>query len=307
MHPIIFAVLVTAAIGAIALNWLSAGTSLLVGIAIALVSPHPWVTQCRSYSAIVLKVAIVLMGFGMEVSAVAATAGTTFWITLLSLLLALILGWALMKLLKVDSQIGLMISSGTAICGGSAIAAVSQVIKPPAEKTVVAVTVIFLLNLIALYIFPVIGHWLELSQFQFGVWAALAIHDTSSVVGAAAQYGDQALNIASTAKLARALWIIPLTVILSLILKPKGMKVTIPLFIVFFVLAASSRSLIEANLVFDWLSDLSRCLLKIALLIMGLGITKQTLAAIDARPFALGVILWIALSISSLFLVYLIT
>ncbi|NVJ49149.1 MAG: putative sulfate exporter family transporter [Gammaproteobacteria bacterium] len=303
MHRPLFFALVLAVLVAIFGGWLNAGTALLSGIFIALTLGHPWVAHARRYSALVLKAAIVLMGFGMSISSVAQTASATFWITAATLVAALVFGYCLMRLLQLDSTTSLLLSSGTAICGGSAIAAVSQVIKPPAEKTAFAVTVVFLLNIVALYIFPVIGQWLALTQYQFGVWAALAIHDTSSVVGAAAQFGDQALDVASTAKLARALWIIPLTVALSMFWQTSKLRISIPLFIILFLLAAIARSLIQAPELFDGLALLSRYLLNIALFMMGLGMTRSTLRDLSLKPLLFGILLWLLLAALSLVLV----
>ena len=188
------------------------------------------------YSPLVLKASIVLMGFGMNLSQVISTSKTGFVITIVSVLTVMVSGLLLGKLLGVDSKITLLISSGTAICGGSAIAAIAPVINAKSNQISFSLVVIFVLNAVALIIFPLIGHYFNLSQEVFGYWAAIAIHDTSSVVGAGASYGAKALEVATTVKLVRTLWIIPLSVSIALLQKDKMTgKIKIPWFIGLFI------------------------------------------------------------------------
>jgi len=224
--------------------------------------------------------------------------------TIATIVGTLILGVLLGRALGIESRTTHLISSGTAICGGSAIAAVGPVIDATAEEMSVALGTVFILNSIALFIFPVIGHQLALSQHQFGVWAAIAIHDTSSVVGAASRYGSEALQIATTVKLTRALWIVPLTIGTALAFRRKSAKVTIPWFILYFLIASVLRTYVAAPLVlWDAIVKIARIGLVITLFLIGAGLSRKSLAAVGARPLILGVMLWIAISCVSLFAV----
>ncbi|NVJ60240.1 MAG: putative sulfate exporter family transporter [Gammaproteobacteria bacterium] len=285
------------------MDYLNAGWALLCGLVISLGLEHPWQAHCRKHSSLVLKASIVGLGFGLNIHVLADTAANTFLITVLSIALALICGFILMKLLCVQKETGHLISSGTAICGGSAIAAISQSIKADNEHTTVAVTVVFLLNLAGLYLFPYLGEVLNLTEFEFGLWAALAIHDTSSVVGAAAIFGDEALKVATTTKLARALWIIPLSIAYAIYARNGESKFSIPLFIVLFVLATIISYYFPAPSIYSVLYQIARVLLVIALFMMGLGISRHMLRNINMRPMLMGIILWLLLALSSLSLI----
>jgi uncharacterized membrane protein YadS len=178
------------------------------------------------------------------------------------------------------------------------------VLNSKPEHTAIAVTVIFLLNLVALFLFPVIGHWLNMSQFEFGVWAALSIHDTSSVVGAAASYGEEALTIATTTKLARALWILPLTLIASILFRAEKSRVSIPIFIILFIGASLIVSLLpQFQTTYELLAYSGRRIMVLALFLLGLGITPEIIRSINMKPFMLGVLLWITLAASSLMVI----
>jgi uncharacterized integral membrane protein (TIGR00698 family) len=280
---------------------LSVGTGLLAGLIIALVFRHTWAVKSRYLSSLSLQISIVLMGFGLNVNDVLTTAQSTFGYIALTITLCALAGWLLVKLLGVEQETGILITSGTAICGGSAIAAVSRVLNSRPEHTAVAVTVIFLLNLVALFLFPAIGHWLEMSQFEFGVWAALSIHDTSSVVGAAASYGEEALSIATTTKLARALWILPLTLVASLFVKDTKSRVTIPAFILLFVGATLVASALpQFHDLYANLATSGKRVMVLALFLLGLGITPEIIRTVSVKPFMLGFLLWATLAISSL-------
>lgn len=281
----------------------NAGLALLAGLGIALTLQHNYGDFCRKYSALLLKFAIVGLGFSLNVHQLIASTQDIFLITFITIAVALATGLILYRLLKVQEETGLLVTSGTAICGGSAIAAVSQVIKSRPDQTAMAVTVVFLLNIVALYVFPPLGEWLELSQRQFGIWAALAIHDTSSVLGAAAQFGDESLTIATTTKLFRALWIIPLTLIVAAFSKNKESKPQIPIFIVLFVLAAIANSYLPFGQVAETVSLISKRLLIFALFLLGLGVTPSILKNVDTRPLILGTLLWFIIAATSLLLV----
>ncbi|WP_164503589.1 YeiH family protein [Pleionea sediminis] len=302
-HPIIFATLIVIGGLAIFLGYLNAGLALLVGLVIALVLRHSFTGYCRKYSAMALKTAIVGMGFGLNIQQVIATTQQTFLVTFLTIAIAIIAGILLVKLLRVHKETGILVTSGTAICGGSAIAAVSQVIKSRSDHTAMAVTVVFLLNIVALYAFPILGEFFELTQHQFGIWAALAIHDTSSVLGAAAQFGQEALEIATTTKLFRALWIIPLTLLVGYWNKQPGAKPHIPIFIVLFVVASLVNSYLPLGVIADYTAHFSKKLMIFALFLLGLGITPDIVKNLDPKPLLLGTLLWITIAAVSLVLV----
>ena len=206
------------------------------------------------------------------------------------------------KLLKVERDTAYLISSGTAICGGSAIAAVGPVLKAKDSEMSVALATIFVLNAIALFIFPVLGHWLGLDQQQFGTWAAIAIHDTSSVVGAGAAYGEEALKVATTIKLTRALWIIPLALVTSFFFKGNGKKITIPWFILFFIVAIVLNTYVLDSVPHfgQAISGLARKGLIITMFFIGASLSRDVLKQVGLKPLVQGILLWLFISLSSL-------
>ena len=256
-----------------------------------------------SWASLLLKIAIVLLGFTLPFGDLVSNAGDSFWLTIAVISSAIIVGLLIGKLFKLDNHQSWLISSGTAICGGSAIAAVGSSIKANHQQMVVSLAIVFLLNAVALFIYPAIGHWLELSQQQFGVWAALGIHDTSSVVGAAAVYGEESLDIATTTKLARALWIIPVAIIASMAVSSGKFKLTIPLFIVFFLLASSIGSFVDFGSLSPHIKSAAKNLFALSLLWMGTSLNKQAIKNIPVKAMLLGIILWVMLSIATLIVV----
>lgn len=205
------------------------------------------------------------------------------------------------RLLRIDRKNSYLISSGTAICGGSAIAAVAPVIDADENQTSLSLATIFILNAVALFVFPVIGHWLGMGQTQFGTWAAIAIHDTSSVVGAGAAYGEEALKVATTVKLTRALWIIPLSLVSALIFRQKGKKIQIPWFIFWFVVAMLVNT--YCNLptqLTHGISVAARCGLSATLFLIGGGLSIEVIRKVGLKPLVLGIILWAVISVASL-------
>jgi len=253
------------------------------------------------YTSFALQASIVLMGFGMNLEQVLSTSKSGLVDTALSVFFVMISGFLLTKFLKVDSKIGVLISAGTAICGGSAIAAVAPVIKAREHQISFALVVIFILNAIALILFPIIGHYFNLSQETFGYWAAIAIHDTSSVVGAGAVYGSKALEIATTVKLIRALWIIPLSIVLALVQKDKSSgKVKIPWFIGLFIasigLAYLFPSLNTTFMHFHWLGKRG---MVIALFLIGANISIAEAKKAGTKSFILGILLWALIGVVS--------
>src|SRR6266850_1474973 len=220
-----------------------------------------------------------------------------------ALLSGFLVGTALARLLQVRGNTSFLITTGTAICGGSAIAAIGPIVQANEEEMAVSLGTIFILNSIALLIFPPIGNVLHLSQSQFGLWAALAIHDTSSVVGAATKYGAQALIVGTTVKLARALWIVPLA-LLTAAVKQNRAQIQFPWFILFFVLAALPNTYLPAqHSATRTFFTLGRFGLTATLFLIGTGISRRTLKEVGWRPLLQGVLLWVAVGLTSLYFV----
>ena len=261
------------------------------------------VLETDSFVKKLLQYSIIGLGFGINLNTAIEAGSQGFLFTVSTIALVMIFGLLLAKILKIDKTIAQLISAGTAICGGSAIAAVAPILKANSKQTSVALGIVFVLNAVALFIFPEIGHFLNLSQNQFGIWSAIAIHDTSSVVGAASKYGNEALQIATTVKLARALWIIPLAFLISIFTKSEG-KIKIPYFIGFFVLAILAGTYLPFLQNFNSIiSEISRDTLKVALFLIGAGLSLQNLKNIGIKPLLLGIILWIFISSISLYAV----
>lgn len=250
-----------------------------------------------------LQASIVLMGFGMNLSQVIETSKTGFYFTAISVTLTLVSGLIIGHILKVEKKTTILISGGTAICGGSAIAALSSIINPKNYQLTFSLTVIFVLNAVALFLFPFIGHAVGLSQETFGTWAAIAIHDTSSVVGAASSYGPKALEIATTIKLTRALWVIPVSLAVAMFNKESGQaKISIPWFIGIFVLAILVRYLVPGwEETFTHLNWLGKKGMLIALFLIGASINKADIVKAGLKPFLLGVSLWLVISVTSFY------
>jgi uncharacterized integral membrane protein (TIGR00698 family) len=248
-----------------------------------------------------LQFSVVGLGFGMNVNSALSAGKVGFFFTVASILSTLLLGILLGKLLKIDRKTSHLISCGTAICGGSAIAAIAPVIQSDEKQTSISLGVIFILNAIALFVFPAIGHWLHLSQEEFGLWCAIAIHDTSSVVGAANKYGPQALQIATTVKLARALWIIPVALITAIIFKNKSTKIKIPYFIALFILAMILNTYLpQTALVAPYLVSLAKTGLTVTLFLIGAGLSATVLKSVGIKPLLQGVLLWACIAIAAL-------
>ena len=261
------------------------------------------VLETDSFVKKLLQYSIIGLGFGINLNTAIEAGSQGFLFTVSTIALVMIFGLLLAKILKIDKTIAQLISAGTAICGGSAIAAVAPILKANSKQTSVALGIVFVLNAVALFIFPEIGHFFNLTQNQFGIWSAIAIHDTSSVVGAASKYGNEALQIATTVKLARALWIIPLAFLISIFTKSEG-KIKIPYFIGFFILAILAGTYLPFLQNFNTvISEISRDTLKVALFLIGAGLSLQNLKNIGIKPLLLGIILWIFISSISLYAV----
>lgn len=284
--------------------------ALLVGLIFGLTFAHPYSSDTKKLSTFLLQASIVALGFGMNLHEVVQAGRRGFLYTALSITFALLIGVAIGRLLKVQQKPSLLISAGTAICGGSAIAAVGPVLNAGEEEMAVSLGTIFVLNSIALFLFPLIGFTLHMTQQQFGLWSALAIHDTSSVVGATARYGAQALMIGTTIKLARALWIVPVALGMALVNKndpnSDGKKTPIkwPWFILFFCLAAVAGTYLPFMAsISPRLSSLGKAGLTVTLYLIGTGISKSTLKQVGWRPLLQGIALWAIVAISSLLLI----
>lgn len=255
---------------------------------------------------LLLKISIVGLGFGMLLQETLQTGKEGLLLTFLSIVLTLVLGYVISKALKLDKKLGYLISSGTSICGGSAIAATSAVIKAKPKTISVALGVVFFLNAVALFIFPQIGRFFGLNQHEFGLWAAVAIHDTSSVVGAALDYGEEALKVGTTVKLARTLWIIPVAILSMFLFKEKDGKIKIPWFILLFILAILINTYLDLpEKLTSTITTISKRMLVATLFLVGTSLSIKDIRETGSKPFILGVSLWISISIFSLvFILY---
>lgn len=284
-------------------SWVTPPVALFLGLAFALLCGQAYPKFNKKVSKKLLQYSVVGLGFGMNLHASLASGKEGMLFTIISVVGTMIIGMFIgRKLLKVNRDTSYLISSGTAICGGSAIAAVGPVIKAKDSDMSVALATIFVLNAIALFVFPVLGEWLGLTQQEFGTWAAIAIHDTSSVVGAGAAYGEEALQVATTIKLTRALWIIPLALATSVIFKNGGKKISIPWFILWFVVAILINTYLLDSLpeVGKAISGLARKGLVITMFFIGASLSTDVLKAVGVKPLVQGVLLWLVISVGSL-------
>ena len=289
---------------------ISPSVALAGGIAFGFAFEHPFRLQSHELAKWLLQASVVALGFGMNLKQVLHAGRSGFLYTAISISCAMLLGLLFGSLLKVAGKASFLISAGTAICGGSAIAAISPITGANQEEISVSMGTVFVLNSVALLIFPFIGHALHLSQNQFGLWSALAIHDTSSVVGAAAKYGNQALAVGTTVKLARALWIVPVSLLAAAYMARTGnsggkAKVRVPWFIFLFCLAAAAASYLpQFATQFGTMNHLGKAGLTATLFLIGTSLSKRTLQQVGVRPFVQGVSLWIIVAGTSLLAIY---
>ncbi|GAA3756106.1 putative sulfate exporter family transporter [Flavobacterium ginsengiterrae] len=275
--------------------------ALLLGVIIVNVFGNPFIEFNHKAITFLLQFSVVGLGFGMNASSALSAGKEGFVLTVFSIFSTIVFGFLLGKWFKTDKKTSHLISCGTAICGGSAIAAISPVIKSNENQTSIALGVIFILNSIALFTFPFIGHQLDLSQKDFGLWCAIAIHDTSSVVGAANKYGAEALQIATTVKLARALWIIPISLLTAVAFKNKNSKIKIPYFIGLFILAMLLNSYVpQISFAAPHIVNLAKIGLTVTLFLIGATLNINTLKSVGIRPLLQGVFLWIFIAVLSL-------
>jgi uncharacterized integral membrane protein (TIGR00698 family) len=286
--------------------------ALAAGAALALTMGNPLPDATRRWASWLLQAAVIGLGFGVPLRTVVTAGVIGLGYTAIGIVAAVTIGLALGRWLAVDRQTSMLVTAGTSICGGSAIAAVGPAIGARPEAMSVALATVFVLNAVALYLFPPIGRLLELSQHQFAVWAALAIHDTSSVVGAASSYGAEALKEATVLKLARALWIVPLTFAAAWLARRElpeaprgGGGVRLPWFIGLFVLAAVVRSVVSGAALarLDAVASLARHALTATLFLIGMGLTRATLHQVGVRALVQGVLLWLVLGVAALVVV----
>jgi len=301
--------------------------ALLLGLGIALLVGHPFLHLNHKATHMLLQVSVVGLGFGMNAASALKAGKDGFLFTVVSIIGTLTAGLLLGRWMKVDKKTSLLISGGTAICGGSAIAALSPVIKAEERQVSVALGVVFILNSVALFLFPVVGHLLGMSQLQFGLWSAIAIHDTSSVVGAAGHYGPEALQIATTVKLARALWIIPVSLVAAFAFRPRvrknataelagaeipagyvaednaspsRAKVKIPYFIGLFIVAILLNTWLPIQGLSKMIVGASHAGLTLTLFLIGSGLSRQVLLQTGVRPMLQGVLVWMLIASGTL-------
>jgi uncharacterized integral membrane protein (TIGR00698 family) len=299
MNKIVFVLaLILAASGLI-----SPPFALLGGLIFGLAVVHPFNLESKRLAKFLLQASVVALGFGMNLHQVLQAGRSGFLYTAVSITAVMFLGLGLGYLLSVGTKSAFLISAGTAICGGSAIAAVGPIADASEEEMAVSLGTVFILNSVALFLFPLIGYAFHMTQSQFGLWSALAIHDTSSVVGATTKYGPTALAVGTTVKLARALWIVPLSLVTAVALKSKA-RIQWPWFILFFCLAALLNTALPAfGATFGILNHLGKIGLTVTLFLIGTGLNQQTLRQVGLRPLLQGLVLWIIVGTGTLALI----
>ncbi|MCZ4293709.1 YeiH family protein [Vibrio sinaloensis] len=281
--------------------FISSPTALVIGFLLASLGFVPVEFNLAKVTKKLLAYSIVGLGFGIQFEQALAVTSNGIGLIVATIFGTLVIGWWVAKWIGLNRETGYLISAGTAICGGSAIAAVSPAIKASDEQIGLSLATVFVLNSIALFIFPVIGHALNLDQHTFGTWAAIAIHDTSSVVGAASAYGEEALTTATTLKLARALWIIPVALFSAFLFRSDSKKITIPYFILFYCVAiAVSDALPQFDAIYQGIFDVAKRALVVCLFLIGCGISVEKLKSAGPKPLMFGVTLWILISTTSL-------
>ncbi len=283
---------------------ISAPIALLLGLIFAFIFPNPYPKFNKKTSKYLLQVAVVCLGFNMNLQESLKSGSEGMFFTVVSVVGVMALGVLLGYMLHINRKTAYLISSGTAICGGSAIAAVGPVVKANENEMAVSLGVIFILNSVALFIFPPLGHLLDMTQQQFGTWAAIAIHDTSSVVGAGEAYGEQALQMATLIKLTRALWIIPLALVTMFIFRDKTARISIPWFIFIFVLAMVVNTYVPLP---EWFVSIMVWIAKrgmvVTLFLIGASLSLSSIKSVGIRPLVQAVALWVIISVVSLFVV----
>jgi uncharacterized integral membrane protein (TIGR00698 family) len=296
----------------------SPGIALGAGLLLALTLGNPCPHLTKRINKPLLQISVVLLGFGMNLNAMLDSARQGFVIALATITVTFLLGLALRRMLALKQSTAVLVSAGTAICGGSAIATVALTIGAAEAEISIAMGTVFLLNAVALYLFPVMGHAMHLSQAQFGAWSGIAIHDVSSVIGAASAYGPEALQTATIVKLSRTLWIIPVALIAGWLIRPSAgtnaeaadapdvpvtlkRRLPIPWFIALFVLASVIGTFVTPmHEAIPSLQRLARVGMTLTLLLIGLTLSRDSLKSVGVRPILLGLALWLVISVTSL-------
>ena len=288
-----------------ALSWMSSWLSLIIGILFVIVLGNPYEHKTGNLTKILIKISVVCIGFGYPISAITELSQSSFYFVFFFIIATVILGYLLTIFFSIDKKIGDMISSGTAICGASAIAAIASPLRANDKQISVALGTVFILSASGLIFFPIIGNYLNLSQEQFGVWAGLTIHDTASAIGAALDFdisfkNEETEKITTIIKLAKVIFIVPLVFLGSLLYKKSNEKVSFPYFILFFILAMFLNSSFPTNEGFSILKNAGKKGLQICLFLIGTNLSVNNLKTIGIKPFLHGLILWVTVSISSL-------
>lgn len=297
MKKVLFLLLALVAVSGL----ISPPVALVAGLITAFTFGNPFLTESNNFSKKLLQFSVVGLGFGLNINTVVETGKSGFVFTLVTVVSTMLVGMFLGKFLKTEKDTSVLLSSGTAICGGSAIAAIAPVIAANPASISVSLAIVFVLNSVGLIIFPVLGHLLHLSQSQFGMWSAIAIHDTSSVVGAASRFGDEALHVATTVKLTRALWIIPLTIAFSALQKRTNAKPAIPWFIGFFILATLLTTLFpQFTQEYHYIKEAAKHGLTLTLFLIGATLSTKDLKTIGYKPFIQAVLMWVFIASFSL-------
>lgn len=286
-------------------SWISSLVALVIGMLFSIILGNPYKQEIGNMTKRLLQVSIIGIGFGTSANTALELGVTSFGLIFGFIIFTLIVGLFFGRILDIDTKISHLITSGTAICGGSAIAAVSPVIKANEKQMSVALGTVFILSAFSLFIFPIVGIYLDLSQEQFGIWAAIAIHDTGSVLGAASDYGEQALEVATTVKIGRVLFIIPLVFFEAYFFKASEAKYSFPYFIVLFLVAMLINSIFpEYTETFSFIKMLAKKGLLITLFLIGANLSRNHLKSVGVKPFFQGFLLWILISVSSLFAIF---
>jgi uncharacterized integral membrane protein (TIGR00698 family) len=303
-HPTLAQVLFFVMIILCLVGWISPPIALLSGFLFAELIGHPFLQLNSKATAQLLKICVVCLGFGINFTTAIKAGKDGLVFTVATIIITITLGYLFGKLLKVNKQTIHLVSSGTAICGGSAIAAVAPVIHASDRDISVSLGIVFMLNSVALLVFPVLGHLFNLTQPEFGLWCAIAIHDTSSVVGAATTFGEEALQTATVVKLARALWIIPLAIVTAIAFKANGKKIKIPWFILWFVLAILINSYVsQISEITPQVVAAAKKGLVLTLFLIGAGLSIGRIKEVGFKPLLLGIILWFVISTVSLIVI----
>ncbi|KAA8483379.1 putative integral membrane protein (TIGR00698 family) [Arcticibacter tournemirensis] len=284
--------------------FMSPPLALLLGLILAQTIEHPFLHLNHQVTNLLLKISVVGLGFGMNIFSAMRAGEEGLMFTVVSIVSVLASGALLGRLMKIEKKTSFLISAGTAICGGSAIAALSPVVKAGEKQISIALGTIFILNSIALFAFPAIGHFFHLTQNQFGLWCAIAIHDTSSVVGAACKYGTAALEVATTVKLTRALWIIPVAFATAYLFKDRDAKIKIPYFIGLFIAAMLVNTYVPfIRPATPYLVGIAKAGLTLTLFLIGTGLSFSTIKSVGVKPLLEGLLLWLLISATALWAV----